>query len=210
MRERGQADQARRAELFAARARFDLNEPEAARGLYSLARKLRAVNGPSSRLDTALDAALSASGADWGNIQILNPATGSLRIAAHYGFGAEFLEYFATVDDRRSACGRAALDRAQIVIPDVSLDPDFQPHQDIAAATGFRAVQSTPFVDLSGQVVGVLSTHYRQPFRPSVRDLRILDRIGELIADVITGPAAATSGYGDPNWTLPVCARGVV
>jgi len=198
MRRLGKVEAARRAERFAARARFDLDEPEAARWLYSLARDLRQEDRLGSQLDRALDAALSASGADRGNIQILNPQTGSLRIAAHYGFGAEFLDYFAVVDDRGSACGRAALEHAQVVIPDVALDASFEPHRRIAAASGFRAVQSTPLVDLSGRMVGVVSTHYPQPFRPSDRDLRILDRIGELAAEAVSG-RAATLRDGEPN-----------
>jgi hypothetical protein len=194
MRGLGKIDLARRAERFAARVRFDLDEPEAARGLYTLARDLRDGHGPGSLLDRALDAALSASGAQRGNIQMLSPATGSLRIVAHCGFSAEFLEYFAVADDRGSACGRAARERAQIVIADVSLDPGFAVHRDIAAASGFRAVQSTPLVDLSGRMVGVVSTHYAQPFRPSDRDLLILSRIGELVGEAVASHPAATPG----------------
>ena len=203
MRDLGKVDLARQAERFAARARFDLDEPEAALGLYSLARDLREAYRHGSLLDRTLDRALSLSGADRGNIQILSPATGSLRIVAQHGFAAEFLEYFAAVDDRGSACGRAAADRAQIVIEDVSLDPAFAPHRSIAAASGFRAVQSTPLVDLGGRIVGVVSTHYARPFRPSDRDLRILSRLGELVGEVLTGHPAATPGDGDADRPLP-------
>jgi hypothetical protein len=203
MRSLGKIDLARRAERFAARVRFDLDEPKAARGLYSLGRDLREAHGPGSLLGRALEAALSVSAADRGNIQILSPVTGSLRIVAQYGFGTEFLEYFAQVDDRGSACGRAARERAQIVIADVHLDPGFAPHRGIAAASGFRAVQSTPLVDLSGRMVGVVSTHYGRPYRPSDRDLRILNRIGELVGEAVTSHPAATPGIGDPNWPLP-------
>jgi hypothetical protein len=197
----GKVDLARQAERFAARVRFDLDEPEAARGLYTLAKDLREARGNGSLLDRALEAALSASGAERGNIQMLNPATSSLRIVAHYGFSAEFLEYFAVADDRGSACGRAARERAQVVIADVSLDPGFAVHRDIAAASGFRAVQSTPLVDLSGRMVGVVSTHYPQPFRPSARDLLILSRIGELVGQAMTSHPAAIPGDGHPNPT---------
>jgi hypothetical protein len=200
MRGLGKVDLARRAERFAARVRFDLDEPEAARGLYTLARNLREADGTGPLLDRALAAVLSASGAERGNIQLLNPATRSLRIVTHCGFSAEFLEYFAVANDRGSACGRAARERAQVVIADVSLDPGFAPHRDIAAASGFRAVQSTPLVDLSGQMVGVVSTHYARPFRPSDRDLLILNRIGELVGQAVTSRPAATPGDGNPNW----------
>jgi hypothetical protein len=79
------------------------------------------------------------SGPDRGNLQLVNRAAGGLRIVAEHGFGSEFLEYFAVVDDDRSACGRAAEFGAQTVIADVMTDPGFAPHRAIAAASGFRS-----------------------------------------------------------------------
>jgi hypothetical protein len=43
--------------------------------------------------------------ADGGTMRIPDPATGSLRIAVRAGFSAEFLQYFARVDDDTSAFG---------------------------------------------------------------------------------------------------------
>jgi hypothetical protein len=45
-----------------------------------------------------------------------------LKIVTQAGFGPEFLEYFAVVDDDASACGRAAQEGAQVVIVDVNAD----------------------------------------------------------------------------------------
>jgi GAF domain-containing protein len=42
-------------------------------------------------------------------------------------------------------------------------------------------VQSTPLVDMCGQLVGVLSTHYPRPYRPPAEDLALMKRFGELI-----------------------------
>lgn len=70
--------------------------------------------------------------AERGNIQLADPDTGALRIAAQRGFGPEFVEYFATVTDDGSACGRAARRHAQVVITDVTTDPGFAPHREIA------------------------------------------------------------------------------
>jgi hypothetical protein len=62
----------------------------------------------------------------------------------------------------------------QTVVFGVRTDPDFAPHREIAAAAGFRAVQSTPLVDHSGTLVGMLSTHYRRPGRPPESDLHAM------------------------------------
>jgi len=185
MRSLGKEDLARQAEMFAARVRFDLDDPVAAQRLYGLARDLREPSSRGSLLDKVLEGALALSRAERGNVQILDPETGSLTIAAQHGFGAEFLDYFAVVDDAGAACGRAAAKRAQIVIADVGADPGFEPHRDIAAASGFRAVQSTPLLDLAGRLVGVISTHYPRPYHPSGRDLMILKRYGELVGEAM-------------------------
>ena len=134
-----------------------------------------------SVLEEGLEDALSLLRADRGNVQIVDPFTGSLVLVLQTGFSDEFLEYFAVVDDDGSACGRTASQHAQTVISDVNTDAGFAPHREIAAASRFRAVHSTPLVDLSGQLVGVLSTHYPSPYVPPARDLALMRRLGELI-----------------------------
>ena len=191
MRELGRHDLARQAEQFAAWTRFDLEEPLVARRLYTVIQGLREVPQTGSLLAKILEGALDLAGASRGNVQILDPATGSLRIAAQHGFGAEFLDYFAVVDEDRSACGRAAKERAQIVIVDVSIDASFAPHRDIAASSAFRAVQSTPLIERTGRLLGVVSTHYPHPYSPPARDLEILKRYGYLVGQVMTSHLGA-------------------
>ncbi len=98
---------------------------------------------------------------------------------------------FAVVDDDRSACGRAARNGAQRVITDVIADPGFKPHRDVAAASGFRAVQSTPLVDEAGRVVGVISTHYPRPYEPPARDMLIIKRYADLVGQILGSAQAA-------------------
>jgi GAF domain-containing protein len=137
-------------------------------------------------LALALEGGIELAGADFGNIQLLDRVTGALEIVAQAGFGPEFLEYFATVDDEHSACGRAAHRGAQTVIEDVRTDPDFRPHRAIAESSGFRAVQSTPLLDHTGTLVGMLSTHNRRPVSPPDRDLHALRVYGQLVGEALT------------------------
>jgi two-component sensor histidine kinase len=51
--------------------------------------------------------------------------------------------------------------------------------------TGIRAVQSTPLVSRHGKGLGMISTHWRKPHRPSQRDLRLFDILARQAADVI-------------------------
>ena len=151
-------------------------------------------------LPRVLDGALALTGADFGNIQLLDPVTGSLRIVTQSGFSSEFLEYFAVVDDTYSACGRAAQAGAQAVIADVTADPGFAPHRDIAAASGFRAVQSTPLADYAGRLIGMVSTHFRHPYRPPARDLKIMELYADFACEAVARNLGvpAGDGPGDP------------
>lgn len=181
----GQEDQARRAERFAAWARFDLDEPGVAERLYLAAAELRYIQRPELLAARVLDTMLSLARAERGNVQFADPESGALRIIAQHGFGEEFLDHFAVVDDDRSACGRAARHAAQLVITDVTIDPAFKPHREVAAASGFRAVQSTPLVDKAGRVAGVVSTHYPRPHVPSARDMMIIRRYADLVGQIL-------------------------
>jgi GAF domain-containing protein len=114
---------------------------------------------------------------DLGNIQLLDPQTGKLVIAAQRGFGLGFLDHFSTVgleDD--SACGRAMRDRGSVFIPDVTTDPLFASHRSVAQAAGFRAVKSTPLINQDGALFGVLSTHFRSIRQMPAMEIHWLDQ----------------------------------
>lgn len=185
LRGNGHADLARSIEQRAARVRFDLDEPAAARRLYATAARLRRVSMLQPLAYMVLDELLSLAHADRGNVQLADPDSGELRIIAHYGFDREFLDYFAVVADDGSACGRAARHGTQLVIRDVNDDSGFKPHREIAAASGFRAVLSTPLLDGANQVVGVLSTHYPRCYAPPAMNLRIIQRYADLTARIL-------------------------
>lgn len=170
---------AARTELDAVRKRLLVRDHGAARRMLYLAEELETASDVNLLLDRALESAMEMLGTDLGNVQIRHPSNGTLTIATSSGFDSEFLEYFAVVDDDSSACGRALAERSQTVIADVREDPGFAPHRDIAAASRFRAVQSTPIVDPSGCLHGVISTHFRDRHRPSETELQLIDWYGE-------------------------------
>ena len=184
LREMGWESPARRAEQFAAWARFDLEEPQAARRLHAAAGELRGLGGQ-RLLSKVLEGGLSLGRADRGHLRLMNEATGELQTVAEHGFGPQFLEHFAAVDDDRSACGKAVKRRAQVVIVDVMSDPGFVCHRAIAAASGFRAVLSTPLINRDGRLIGVVCTHYPRPYCPPERDRQVIKRYGEIAGWVI-------------------------
>lgn len=126
--------------------------------------------------ESAIDEAMRMHGAQFGNLQIYDPETESLRIIAHRNFEAPFLEHFAIVGaNDNSACARCLADGARVIIEDVAVEPSFRPHMDIALESGFRAVQSTPLHGPSGRLMAVLSTHFAMPRQFTTEECAELD-----------------------------------
>ena len=134
-----------------------------------------------------LDAAIEASAATRGNIQVFNRDLGVLQIVAHRGFKPQFLEFFNVVrTDEDCACSRAFRHRERVFIPDIRADISFGPFISIAEQAGFRAVQSTPIIGPTGSVVGVLSTHFADVHSLSQESQLALDDIASKLAHPIT------------------------
>jgi PAS domain S-box-containing protein len=161
-------------------------ELEAMSRLHALSTRLLSATDLGTALEDVLENAVLTCGADFGNVQLYNPKSGALEITAQRGFRQDFLDHFRRVRvDDDSACARAMQGGERIIIEDVELDPAYEPHRPIAAAAGYRAVQSTPIKSRGGSVLGMLSTHFRMPHRPSERDERLLDLYARSAADLI-------------------------
>jgi PAS domain S-box-containing protein len=162
-------------------------ELEAMTRLHALSTRLFSADKLSTALDDVLANAIVTSGADFGNIQLYNPEIRALEILAQRGFRPDFLDHFRTVRvDEGSACAQAMQSGKRIIIEDVELDPVYVPHRQVAAAAGYRAVQSTPLKSSrDGNILGMLSTHFRQPQQVSERNQRLLDLYARHAADLI-------------------------
>ncbi|MFD5795951.1 GAF domain-containing protein [Streptomyces diastatochromogenes] len=176
---------AQRADQLGAWATLSLDEPAALKTLQDTAAELRDVPRLTAVLPRVTSGAMALMGAEFGNIQFLDPLDGSLVLVTQSGFGPEFLDHFAVVHDDLSVCGRAARQGTQTVAADVRDDPDFALHQKIFRFAGVRSVQSTPLVDHTGRLIGMISTHTSQPGLPSAQDLRIMELFGQLAGEAI-------------------------
>jgi PAS domain S-box-containing protein len=144
--------------------------------LYRLSTQLVRPTDLQTAFEQILDACMEIVGAPMGVVQVNNTAREALDIAAQRGFNQECLDYFREVSTEDGlAFGRAMTAGARVVIEDVVRDPQFAPHRSVAASAGYRAVQSTPLVSRGGSLLGVVSTHFTRPHRPSERKLRMLD-----------------------------------
>ena len=57
--------------------------------------------------------------------------------------------------------------------------------REVLLSAGVRAVQSSPLLSSTGNVLGMISTHYARPFRPDDRQLRLLDLLARMAADFL-------------------------
>src|SRR5262245_6320942 len=141
-------------------------------------------------LEEVLDATMTLLNADFGNIQLYDPTTGGLKIVAQRGFKQEFIEYFDNVHEGTAACGTALQRRERVIVEDVLTDPICAPHLEIVISASYRAVQSTPLFSRNGEPLGMLSTHFRRPHRPTDRELWMTDLYARQAAEMIESKRA--------------------
>ena len=135
-----------------------------------------------------LDAAIAITHADCATMQMLDPAGSSLRLLAHRGLEDELANAFALVSvDASTTCGAASRAGERVVAPDLETFEGIAgtPAGDAHLAAGIRAAQSTPLLSRSGEVLGMISTHWRSRHEPADRDLRLLDVLARQAADLI-------------------------
>jgi PAS domain S-box-containing protein len=141
-----------------------------------------------SLLYEILEAAIALTGADKGNLQLLDPSTGKLQIVAHRHFGLPFLKFFEYVDvHEATACGAAMAGMQRVIVEDITNSPVFGTGAELDAMLdeGLRAVQSTPLVSRNGPLLGVISTHFCGIHVPAERELQLLDILARQAADII-------------------------
>jgi PAS domain S-box-containing protein len=160
-------------------------EQEAMTRLHEFGARMPASTELQPVLEEVLRASIMLQSADFGMIQLYKPKSQALEIVTQCGFRQGFLDPLSGVHESEAAWGRALRRSERVIIEDVLTDADFEPYRAIAASTGFRAVQFTPLFSRSGEPLGMISTHFRQPHCPSERDLRLTDLYARQAAEMI-------------------------
>jgi len=135
-----------------------------------------------------LEAAIALMHADMGSLQILDVEHNTLRLQVWKGFHPEAVAHWQTVGvDDGSVCGAALRRGERVIVADLEAC-------DLALSTadreafnlcGIQAVQSTPLLSRSGQLIGMFSTQWCEPYHPNERELRFLDLLARQAADLI-------------------------
>ena len=145
------------------------------------------VNDIADCLDEVLKVAIEISGADKGNIQLLDSETNMLTLAAQSGFQEPFVEFFETVATGDTACGVAWLTKQRVIVEDITESEIYAGTPSLVAMreADVLAVQSVPLMSSLGKVLGIISTHFRNAHRPSEQELRLMDLLARQTADYL-------------------------
>jgi PAS domain S-box-containing protein len=128
---------------------------------------------------------------DFASMQQYHPDSGEhgeLQLLASRGFSAEATQFWTWVRSSSACtCGVALKTGQRVVVTNVEEasflagTADLQTYRN----AGMRAVQSTPLLSRRGKLIGMISTHWKNVHAPTERDLRLLDILARLAADLI-------------------------
>ena len=135
-----------------------------------------------------LDAAMSVMSSDMASMQLLDPERNQLRLLAWKGFHPRSAVFWKWVYlDSASTCGLALFAGSRVVVPDVETCDFMAGTADLDEyrRSKIRAVQSTPLVSRSCQLLGMISTHWREPHQSTERALWRMDVLARQAADLL-------------------------
>ena len=143
---------------------------------------------PNALYQQILDVAITLMRADMGSMQLFDADRNALRLLVWKGLHPESAASWEWVDaEAPCSCGMALRTGQRVVIPDIETCEGLVDMPDRAALrqSSIRAIQSTPLVSRTGRLLGMLSTHWRQPYQPEDRALHLLEVVTRQAADLI-------------------------
>lgn len=138
-----------------------------------------------------LDAAVELMHSDFASLQRLHPErgeAGELRLLGFRGFDPEAARFWEWVRaDSGCTCGEALRTGRRAVANDVEtcIFMAGTPDRIAYLQAGMLAAQTTPLLSRSGRLLGMISTHWRKPYRPSENELQRFDILARQAADLI-------------------------
>ena len=154
--------------------------------LHEMTMRVLNTSDLSSTLHEVLAAATRLNDTDLGSVHLFDPAENRLHLAGTSGFGPEFAGEYGTIDpDRGGAFARAVKDNRRVVIEDYQSESGLEQEARRAETLGYRAVLITPLKTRTGELLGIMSIHFRQPCLLEGKDLQRTDLYARQAADLI-------------------------
>ena len=159
-------------------------ELDVMRRLHAMTLEVATAADRRSALVHVLNAAVELQGAQFGCVQLVGHESTQLETVVQQGFEPGVLDRFLPLTEEGTAWARALATRTLVQIPDVNAEAP-GPDRAGAARAGYRAVQSAPLITRNGDLVGVLSVHFREPHPFSPRDGQLADLVARQAADLV-------------------------
>jgi len=169
------------------RAQVD-TQPDDALRLHEISTLLIQESNLDILYNRILEAGIGLMSADMASMQIFHHEQKELGLLAWKGFHPASAAFWERVSfNSASTCGLALSAGCRVVVPDIETCDAIAGTADLDAyrRSGIRAVQSTPLVARSGQLLGMISTHWREPHQAAEHALRLFDVLARQSADLI-------------------------
>lgn len=156
-------------------------------GLNTAANVLFGAADMQAVLEEILVAALDLHSTNQGDLQLYDPTTQTLRLTVHRGLQSDVAERWTDVSlsEPDWPVAQALRDRTTVLIEDVERQMPATPLRDSWLVAGVRAAQCTPLITRDGELLGVMTVHFRQPHRPQGPSLSVSTLLARLAADTV-------------------------
>lgn len=135
-----------------------------------------------------LDATSKLMRSEMSTLQMYVPERNGLQLLAWKPKDLAALSHWKWVTkDSPTSSGEALRTGRRVIVPNVeeyaliASTPNIEHYRE----SGIAALQSTPLISRSGQLVGVIANQWRTPHIPSERELQLLDVLARQAADII-------------------------
>jgi len=89
------------------------------------------------------------------------------------------------IGDGMGSCGTAAYRAERVIVENIQTHSYWAPYKELVEAVGVQACWSEPIISSKGKVIGSFAMYYRLPKKPSVDDLKRIERMAGLSAIAI-------------------------
>ena len=103
----------------------------------------------------------------------------NMQVATYAGFTAEQIQLFGDLPSSFFSPDR------RVLVEDIDQPGTYFPFVDAATSVGFRAIFSTPIVNVRGEALGVVVTFFRKPHSPSERQSRLVELYARQAANAL-------------------------
>jgi two-component system CheB/CheR fusion protein len=161
------------------------DELKAIENLHEMTMRLLNTSDLAATLKEILAAVTTLNDTDLGSVHLFDTGSELLSLATTAGLGDAFSNRHRSLDPAHdSAFARALKTGRRVVVEDYEKDPGAS-DSNRAAESGYRAIDITPLTTRSGERLGLMAIYYRQPHRPTEKDMQRTDLYARQAADLI-------------------------